>query len=112
MAGNSPQRAVTSDSEVIPGTPITVRVKGPRPGAPPPLPFAFRLIDAGAACRIEVWLDGQWQGAADIPAAHTSRMAGPRRRVVHFNPVHTDKIRLIAAKGNLGTVPRFSLAWG
>ena len=56
------------------------------------MPFAFRLIDLGAACRIEVWSAGRWQGAADIPAA------GPRRRVMHFNPVHTDKVRLIAAK--------------
>ena len=47
---------------------------------------------AGAACRIEVWLDGRWQQAADIPAA------GPRRRVMRFKPVHTDKVRLIAAK--------------
>ena len=35
---------IKSDSDgdgVTLGTPITVRVKGPRPGAPPPLPFGL-----------------------------------------------------------------------
>ena len=45
------------------------------------------------SCAVEAWQDGKWAKAAEILAG------APRRNVVRFDPVKTDRVRLVSSLG-------------